>query len=76
MNQKGLEANVSLKETPNFTDAADKPLKSVKIRPSKVDINVLKARAQKVEDKENRKNIIIFFVFLLFLAAIGTYLSV
>ena len=76
MNQKGFEANASLEETPNFTDAADKPLKSVKIRPSKVDINVLKARAQKVEDKENRKNIIIFFVFLLFLAAIGIYLSV
>ena len=76
MNDKGFEANVSLKETPNFVDSADKPLKPEENRIRKVDINVLKARAQKLEDKENKRNILIFFIFLVVLAAAGIYLSI
>lgn len=76
MNDKGFEANVSLEETPNFVDSADKPLKSQENRIRKVDINVLKARAQKLEDKENKRNILIFFIFLVVLAAAGIYLSI
>ena len=76
MNEKGLEANVSLEETPNFIDVADKPLKPGEKRIKKVDINVLKARAQKIEDKENKRNILIFFIFLVLLGAAGIYLSI
>ena len=76
MNEKGFEANVSLEETPNFIDAADKPLKPQENRVRKVDINVLKARAQKIEDKENKRNILIFFFFLVVLATAGIYLSI
>ena len=76
MDQKGFEATVTLNETPNFKDTADEPLKSKEIRNRKVDINVLKARAQDAQNKENRKNIIIFVFFLVSLGAIGIYLSI
>ena len=76
MDQKGFEATVTLNETPNFKDPADKPLKLEKNRNRKVDINVLKARAQDAQNKENRKNILIFVFFLISLGAIGIYLSI
>tara|TARA_Y100000022_G_scaffold191517_1_gene192730 strand:+ start:242 stop:472 length:231 start_codon:yes stop_codon:yes gene_type:complete len=76
MDQKGFEATVTLDETPNFKDTADKPLKSKEIQKRKVDINVLKARAQDAQNKENRKNILIFVFFLISLGAIGIYLSI
>ena len=60
MYKKGFEADVSLNETPNFKDPVDKPFKSENNNSRKVDINVLKARAQEIQDKENRKNIFIF----------------
>ena len=76
MYKKGFEADISLNETPNFKDSEDKPLKSEKNNPIKVDINVLKARAQEIQDKENRKNIFIFVLFLIILAGTGIYLSI
>ena len=42
----------------------------------KVDINVLKARAKAIQDKENFKNTIIIISFLLIIGAIGIYFSV
>ena len=39
-------------------------------------INVLKARAQEIENKESRKNISIFIFFLLILGVFGIYLSI
>ena len=69
MENKGFEAELSLEKTQsNLSDVAEKPLK--------VDINVLKARAQEAQDKENRKNISIFVCFILILGAIGVYLSI
>ena len=69
MENKGFEAGISLEETPSkHEDAAEKPLK--------VDINVLKARAQDEQEKQNRKNITIFIGFLLILGTIGLYLSI
>tara|TARA_Y100000591_G_scaffold292147_1_gene279155 strand:+ start:477 stop:707 length:231 start_codon:yes stop_codon:yes gene_type:complete len=76
MNKKGLEADVYLEETPNLHDTANKPLNLEKNQIRKVDINVLKARAQEIENKENRKNISIFVFFIIVLGAIGIYLSV
>ena len=69
MENKGFEAELSLEKTQSdLSEVAEKPLK--------VDINVLKARAQEAQNKENRKNISIFVCFLLILGAIGVYLSI
>ena len=58
MNKKGFEA-VNLKETPNLNEVADKPFKTKEIQNKRVDINILKARAKAIQDKENVKNMII-----------------
>ena len=76
MSDKGFEADISLNQTPNFEVTDEKPLKSNKIKQKKVDINVLKARAQEIQDKENRKNVFIFIFFLIILGAVGIYLSI
>ena len=75
MFEKGFEADVSFNETPNVKGKADKPLKD-KENQIKVDINVLKARAQQLQDKENKKNIITFIFFLVLLGTVGIYLSI
>ena len=76
MSKKGLETEVTFNETLDFSNNVDKPLKSEQIQTKKVDINVLKARAQEIQDKENRKNIFIFIFFLLILGAVGIWLSI
>ena len=76
MSKKGLETEVTFNETLDFSNNVDKPLKSEQIQTKKVDINVLKARAQEIQDKVNRKNIFIFIFFLLILGAVGIYLSI
>ncbi len=76
MTNKGLESEATLNETPNFDVTEEKPLKRDNQRPKTVDINVLKARAQVIQDRENRKNIFIFVFFLAILGMIGIYLSI
>ena len=76
MINKGLESEATLNETPNFDVTEEKPLKRDNQRPKTVDINVLKARAQVIQDRENRKNIFIFVFFLAILGMIGIYLSI
>ena len=75
MNEKGFEAEINLEETPNYIVSVEKPLNLEKNEVKKVDINVLKARAQDIEKKEDRKNIAILFFLLLLIASIGIYLS-
>ena len=75
MNEKGFEAEITLDETPNFKVADEKPLKSNNNQTKKVDINVLKARVQEIQNKENKKNLFIFVFLLLALAALGIFLS-
>ena len=76
MNDKGFDAEITLGETPNFQVAEEKPLKKTNLdRPKKVDINVLKARVQEIQNKENKKNISIFIFFLTALALLGIFLS-
>ena len=62
--------------TPKIIDESDKPLNSTEIENKKVDINVLKARAKAIEDKENLKNKIAIICFLLVLGVAGLYFSV
>ena len=53
----------------------DKLLNQENIQPQKVDINVLKARAQKIQDKENIKNSILIVFILTIFAAAGIFFS-
>ncbi len=79
MNNKGLESEISLEQTPKFKETEEKPLlneKSSFKRPKTVNINDLKARAQEIQNKENRKNIFIFVFFLSVLGTLGIYLSI
>ena len=76
MSNKGFEAEIDLQETPTFKEIADKPLKQKKTKHQKVDINVLKARAKAIQDKENLKNTIVLVFFLLLLGVIGIYFSI
>ena len=73
MSIKGFEAEVDLQETPNLEATADKPLKQDEIQNRKVDINVLKARAKAIQDKENFKNAIVIIVFIATLGAAGIF---
>tara|TARA_Y100000389_G_scaffold204605_1_gene258296 strand:+ start:239 stop:469 length:231 start_codon:yes stop_codon:yes gene_type:complete len=75
MNQKGFEADITLEETPNFKVTEEKPLKAKGTQHLKVDINVLKARVQEIQNKENKKNVFIFVFFLISLGALGIFLS-
>ena len=76
MINKGFEAEVDLQETPNLEAIADKPLKQEKIHNRKVDINVLKARAKAIQDKENFRNTIVIIFFLAALGAAGIFFSI
>jgi hypothetical protein len=76
MINKGFDAEITLDETPNDTMTEEKPLKYDNLKSKKVDINVLKARAKLIQDKENRKNIFIFSFFLVLLGIIGIYFTI
>jgi len=76
MSNKGLEAKSIMNETPNIINDADKPLKREKILTQKVDINVLKARAKAIQDKENFKNTVIVIFILSALGLAGIYFSI
>ena len=64
-----------MNEDPKIINDTDKPLNQENIQPQKVDINVLKARAQEIKDKENLKNSILILVILTILAAAGIFFS-
>jgi len=64
-----------MSETPKIISDADKPLNSEIIENRRVDINVLKARAKAIQDKENFKNTITIIFFLLILGVVGIYFS-
>ena len=76
MIKKGFDANVLLKETPHLTKTADEPLNSTEMENKRVDINILKARAKAIQDKENIKNTIIIVFFLIALGATGIFFSI
>ena len=75
MDYKGFKAKVDLQETPILNETAEKPLKPQNNFSKRVDINVLKARAKAVEDKENTKNTIVIIFFLITLGATGIFFS-
>ena len=76
MSNKGFEAEVNLQETPNLKETADKPLNSNNIKNTRVDINVLKARAKSIQDKENLKNTIVIIFFVIAIGSAGIFFSI
>ena len=75
MNYKGFTDNSNNIDTPNDTDASEKPLNPKKISSGRVDINVLKLKLEAQQGKELKKNIIIFLFCVLLLGSIGLLLS-
>ena len=75
MDNKGFTDNKINIETPRDIKVAEKPLKGRNYQHRKVDINILKARAQEIQNKENKKNILIFIFSLLVLVTLAVYLS-
>jgi len=64
-----------MNKTSEIIDDTDKPLKTEEIKNKKVDINVLKARAQAIQDKEYRKNTFYLILFVIILGVVGIYFS-
>ncbi|MDC1133066.1 hypothetical protein OAS72_00725 [Candidatus Pelagibacter sp.] len=64
-----------MNEDPKIINDTDKPLNQENIQPQKVDINVLKARAKKLQEKENFRNAIFVVLALIILASAGIYFS-
>ena len=65
-----------IKENPKIINDTDKPLNQETIQPIKVDINVLKARAKELQDKENFRNTIFVVLALIIIASAGIYFSI
>ena len=64
-----------MNEDPKIINDTDKPLNQENIQPQKVDINVLKARAKELQDKENFRNAIFAVLVIIILALAGIYFS-
>ncbi len=75
MTTKGFADNNTNIETPNDIGVSEKPLKTDKNTPNRVDINVLKSKLQETESKEFKKNVYILSSLVLALGVLGIYLS-
>ena len=75
MENKGFEKVQIMSETPDTLDTSERPLKSEESKPPRVDINILKSKLQKNEDKQFKKNLAVFISFVAGLGALGIYLS-
>ena len=75
MTTKGFADTNTNIETPNDVSVTEKPLKSGKIIPKRVDINVLKSKLQETETKEFKKNVYILSTLVIGLGILGIYLS-
>ena len=64
-----------MNEDPKIINDTDKPLNQDNIQSQKVDINVLKARAKELQNKENFRNAIFVVLALIILASAGVYFS-
>ena len=64
-----------MNKDPKIINDTHKPLNQENIQPQKVDINVLKARAKELQDKENFRNAIFAVLALIILASAGIYFS-
>ena len=63
-------------ESPKNINQTDKPLEQDNNKIQKVDINVLKARAKAIQDKESFKNTTVIILILAALGAAGIFFSI
>ena len=75
MTSKGFTDNSVNIETPNDIDISEKPLNPNKIKPGRVDINILRSKLEEQQSREFKKNMTIFTFCIFLLAMIGIYLS-
>ena len=66
----------SINKNPKIINETDKPLETDYNQNQKVDINVLKARAKAIQDKENLKNSIVIILSLIAICVTGFYFSI
>lgn len=71
MTNKGFANIQNNIDTPDHSFEDGKPSNTKK----KVDINILKSKLKEVENKEFKKNLIIFSFLILALGALGIYFS-
>ncbi len=64
-----------MNETPKIINETDKPLIFKENQNKRVDINVLKARAKAIQDKENTKTTLIIICFVIAFGSVGIYFS-
>ena len=57
MENRGFETEQIMSETPDTLYASERPLKSKESKPPRVDINILRSKLQKNEDKQFKKNL-------------------
>jgi len=63
-------------ESPKIINQADKPIEQDNNKSQKVDVNVLKARAKAIQDKENFKNTTMIILILIALGTAGIFFSI
>ena len=66
----------SINENPKIINGTNEPLETDNKLNQKVDINVLKARAKAIQDKENLKNSIVIILSLIAICVTGFYFSI
>ena len=65
-----------MNEDPKIISHTDKPIEQDNNKTQKVDINVLKARAKAIQDKESFKNTTVIILILVALGAAGIFFSI
>ncbi|MDC3231731.1 hypothetical protein OBA37_02305 [Candidatus Pelagibacter sp.] len=75
MNFKGSTNNINAFKTPEDNNISEEPLDSKKKKSGRVDINVLRSKLEDQQNRDFRKNFIVFIFCVFFLGAIGIYLS-
>ena len=76
MDYKGFKINQRTLEPPDTLNVSEKPLKTNEAKPPRVDINVLKSKLMKDEEKQFNKNLATFLSFVVVLGALGIYFSI
>tara|TARA_B100000989_G_C19159854_1_gene310994 strand:- start:169 stop:399 length:231 start_codon:yes stop_codon:yes gene_type:complete len=72
---KGTTNNINNFENKEDSNISEKSLDPKQTKSKKVDINILRSKLEHQENKEFKKNLIIFIFCIFLLGTIGVYLS-
>ena len=75
MNTKSFSDQNNDTENQKDINSTNKSLNTDKMKSNRVDINVLKSKLEDEQNKEFKKNILIFSLFAFILGSVGIYLS-